>query len=212
MNDRMVSAEVPIDSIRRYSATPIITDENLINFSRTLEELQLFWLYCGFSVMRSRERAQGALSRLLDDAVGLLPFDRIRQLELEGRLRQSLEATRIGGWNRLEGFLSHTLSAQLDLAQGVLEQFEAIHGIGLAKARFFLLCTREDARVAVLDRHILQFLSDQGYSDVPEQTPKSREAYGRLERYFLQEADKSGIQLALFNLERWRERAQSDRH
>ncbi len=195
---------------RRYSDAPIITDENLVNFSRSLEELQLFWLYCGFSVMRSRKPAQTALTRLLDDGIGDLPFDRLRQLADTGKLRESLESTRIGGWDRLEGFLRQTAEGRLDLKHGKVEDFEAVHGIGLAKARFFLLCTRENARVAVLDRHILQFLRDQDYPEVPESTPKSRKVYTRLEGYFLREADKSGIHPAPFNLEQWRQRAQSD--
>jgi hypothetical protein len=206
-NSNSTTTMVAADTARRYSDAPIITDENLVNFSRSLEELQLFWLYCGFSVMRSRKPAQTALTRLLDDGIGDLPFDRLSQLANTGKLRKSLESTRIGGWDRLEGFVRHTAEGGLDLEHGKVEDFEAIHGIGLAKARFFLLCTRENARVAVLDRHILQFLRDQGYPEVPESTPKSRKVYTSLEGYFLQEAERSGIQPAQFNLEQWRRRA-----
>ncbi len=194
-------------SKKKYSAAPIITDENLVNFARSIEELQLFWLYCGFSVMRSRDRAQNALAQLLDSGVGNLPFDRLASLVQQGTLRAELEATRIGGWERLENFIRQTVALKLDLQAGSLEDFEAVHGIGLAKARFFLLCTRDDVRVAVLDRHILQFLRDRGYADVPDVTPKNRATYARLEAYFLQEAEKAGVHPAPFNLEQWRERA-----
>ncbi len=198
--------------VKIYSEEPvtIITDDNLINFERTTEQLQLFWLYCGFSVGKSRRHAQTALAKLLDAGKGKTPFGRLRSLIREGRLRPALLETRIGGWDRLENFLLDTVNAGFNLRTVTVEELEAIHGIGMTKARFFLLCTRETARCAVLDRHILEFLRDQQYGDVPDQVGKSRKTYLRLEGYFLQEADSAGLSAARFNLKIWRARARHD--
>lgn len=197
---------------KSYSEEPvtIITDDNLINFERTTEELQLLWLYCGFSVGKSRRQAQTALAELLDSSPGLTPFGRLRSLISAGRLQKELLLTRIGGWTRLEGFLVDTVNARFNLRTVKVEQLEAIHGIGLTKARFFLLCSRETARCAVLDRHILSYLRDQRYADVPDQVGKSRKTYLRLEGYFLNEADRAGLSPARFNLQLWRARARHD--
>ncbi len=197
---------------KRYSDEPvkIITDDNLINFERTTEELQLFWLYCGFSVGKSRKHAQTALARLLDAGEGKTPCGRLRALIREGKLRDELYATRVGGWDRLEKFLRQSVDSGFNLRTVTVEKLEAVHGIGLTKARFFLLCSRETARCAVLDRHILTFIREQGHPDVPEQVGKSRKEYLRLEGYFLEEADKAGLSAARFNLKQWRARAQHD--
>lgn len=191
-----------------YSSRPLITDENLINFRRTRKELEIFWLYCGFSVGKNRAQAQRALAALLDMGRGKTPFDRIRYLIQNGTLRKCLEATRIGAWNRLERFLRQSVTQPLDLVNASVDQLQSIHGIAAAKSRLFVLCTRENARCAVLDRHILSFLRDKGHS-VPESTPGSKKEYERIERLWLAEVDKSGLTPAQFNLKRWRERART---
>ena len=191
---------------KRYADTPLITDENLINFRRTQEQLEIFWLYCGFSVGKARDPAQKALAKLLDMGRGKTPFARVRSLIKAGTLRSSLEATRIGAWNRLERFLRESVTRPMNLRHATREQLQQVHGIAGAKSRFFLLCTRRNARCAVLDRHILAHLRDVGH-DVPEETPSSRKEYERIEQLWLAEVDKSGMTPAEYNLKRWRERA-----
>lgn len=194
--------------MKNYSSYPLISDENLINFNRNEEELQIFWLYCGFSVQRSRAQAQKALASLLDMGEGDLPFDRLRFLLKRQKLRTALEATRIGSYNRLERFLIDSSWKSVDFRNGTVDDFKRVHGIGDAKARFFILNTRKGARVAVLDRHILRELKSLGY-DVPENAPLSSTEYKRCEEYFLDEADKAAIEPARFNLSSWRKRARS---
>jgi len=185
--------------MKSYQSQSLITDENLINFNRSEEELQIFWLYCGFSVQRTRDHAQRALAQLLDMGEGRLPLDRVRFLLNEGRLRAALEATRIGSYRRLERFLIDSAKATPDFRNGTVEDFRRIHGIGPAKARFFMLNTRREARVAVLDRHILAELRALGY-DVPKQTPSYEAEYRRCESCFLKEANKAGLAPTQFNL------------
>lgn len=193
--------------MKSYQSQPLITDENLINFNRSEEEMQIFWLYCGFSVQRSRQQAQNALAKLLDMGEGKLPLDRIRFLLENKKLRSALETTRIGSYKRLERFLTDSANATPDFRNGTVDDFSRIHGIGSAKARFFLLNTRQNAHVAVLDRHILAELRSLGY-DVPDHTPNKEAEYRRCEAYFLKEADKAGVAPAQFNLSNWRKRAQ----
>jgi thermostable 8-oxoguanine DNA glycosylase len=192
-----------------YDKNLLITDENLVNFQRTDEELQIYVLYCGFSVQRSRSRAAAAMADILNAGEGNLPFDRISSLIESQQLRGTLEATRIGGFDRLEKFLRSISNADLDLKCCSLADLRAIHGLGPAKARFFLLNTRPDARVAVLDRHILAELRALGHK-VPEKPPQSEREYQRIEALFLAEADHVGEHPARFNLRTWRQRALPD--
>lgn len=191
-----------------FGGPPIITDENLINYQRTDEELQLFLLYCGFSVGKSRRHAQTSLAALLDMGKGKLPFDRLRWLVTNDRLSQAVVDCRIGGMTRITGFLQDCASRHLDLRDGAVESYLDLHGIGLTKSRFFMLCTREGARYAVLDRHILQYLRDSGCPDVPKDPPKGLKAYVRLEAFFAMLADKAGESCAVHNLQNWTIRAQ----
>ena len=195
---------------KRYSDAPLITDENLLKLKRTREEREIFWLYCGFSVGKSRDQAQRALGKLLDAGKGRTPFARIRSLIRAGTLRKELEKTRIGGWTRLEGFLRETIEKNPDLDGGTVDELQQVHGIAAAKSRFFILYTRANARHAVLDRHILSHLRDQGH-DVPDTAPASRRQYARIEALWLQELANSGMTPQQYNLKRWRERARGGR-
>lgn len=77
--------------------------------------------------------------------------------------------------------------------------------MGLKTSRFFLVHSRPNVRVAVLDTHILQWMKDEGY-DVPRQTPTNKKKYREIEDKFLAECDKRGVSPAQLDLEIWKSR------
>lgn len=86
-----------------------------------------------------------------------------------------------------------------------VEDLENIKGIGAKTARFFIMHSRPNQRIAVLDTHILHWLRDQGVA-APKTTPsKGSKKYKDLELTFLTLADKLGEDPAILDLRIWNE-------
>ncbi len=62
--------------------------------------------------------------------------------------------------------------------------------------------SREGARVAVVDTHVLKLLRGLGVPHVPDSVPSGK-AYARLERVMLDLSDASGMTVADFDLKVW---------
>jgi len=80
----------------------------------------------------------------------------------------------------------------------------SIKGIGFKTANCFLMHSRKDARCAAFDTHLLKFMKAMGCKDVPDQAPQSRKQHDRLEKVFLEIADKTGFAPADLDLITWR--------
>jgi len=76
-------------------------------------------------------------------------------------------------------------SLDLDLFKVTVDELDAIYGVGPKTSRFFVLHTRPNAYLAVLDTHILKFLKARGVYKVPRTTPQDKAVYERLERAWL---------------------------
>jgi hypothetical protein len=84
-----------------------------------------------------------------------------------------------------------------------VEELENIWGIGSKTARFFILHSRPNVRVAALDTHMLKLLRDNDV-DAPKTTPpKGSAKYKELELTALAIADKMGLSPAEFDLKVW---------
>ena len=119
--------------------------------------------------------------------------------DLPGRIK----SCGMGCYNqRAKSFLALAHSG-LDLKTCSIEELEGIPGIGPKTARFFILHTRRYVRVAVLDTHILRYMSDLGH-DVPRSTPSGKR-YLELEKTFLSLSDLSKKTPAQFDLAIWNE-------
>jgi hypothetical protein len=118
-------------------------------------------------------------------------------------LAQRIKSCGMGCFNhRARTFLALAHSG-LDLKTCTVEELEKIPGIGPKTSRYFLLHTRRDVRVAVLDTHILRYMSDLGH-EVPRSTPTGKR-YLDLEQTFIGLADLSQKSLAQFDLDIWNE-------
>lgn len=129
-----------------------------------------------------------------------LLFEFIQDMDTtDGALLHCLKECRSGSYTRIERCFREV--AELDVMTCTLSELEAIHGIGPKTARFFLKIARNDQDHAVLDTHTLKWLKYLGH-DVPKSTP-SGEKYLKIEKIFLDEAIKRGIDAAKLDTLIW---------
>lgn len=198
----------------------MIDPRNVINFNRTQEELEEFYLFC---VCVAGKTAQ-TQARLLDNFLNnffennrhpklndspsnkifskpLSPFAKIRLTIENGTLLDKLKNSKLGQYNRL--FHSFAGALDLDLFSCTIKDLENIKGVGPKTARMFIMQTRANQHYAAIDTHILKYLKKQGIS-VPKSTPSSGKAYDFLEQKFLELAKKNNMTPADFDLEIWK--------
>lgn len=169
-------------------------------------------LYAIIVAGKSARFAEAAMSRLRDELHMRVGgncshswFVAIRQACHQGLLRSVLEAARVGNYRktlRAFGYIAHS---DINLRRCTPDELERCPGIGLKTSRFYLRWTGRRARFAVLDVHILRWLSEQGHA-VPRHTPQSRKEYQRIEELFLQEADRLGEHPCDLDQRLWLER------
>jgi thermostable 8-oxoguanine DNA glycosylase len=111
------------------------------------------------------------------------PFSFIRCLSDEELLRR-LKKCRLGNYTRLAKAFRQLANARLDLKNITVSELEKIHGVGPKTARMFLLHTRPNQKLAVLDVHVLRFMREEFGWKVPKVTPSGK-AYAKIERDWL---------------------------
>lgn len=186
----------------------MIDPKNITNFNRTDAELEEFMLFA--IVVAGKKSAQQvrklssflALVRFNPKFMGMTPLDYVRYLDAGGVLESELELVKMGQYTRIGQAFRSLAASGLDLRACSVADLEALPGIGPKTARFFVLHTRENARVAALDTHVLKWLRSLGHS-TPKQTPPKAKAYAKLESVFLDEADRRGIHPAHLDLSVW---------
>ena len=112
------------------------------------------------------------------------------------------EEARAGVYEKLSRAVQELAKLDLDLSTCGPNDLEAVHGIGPKTSRFFIVWTRPDERVAVLDRHILKWLARRGFT-VPANTPANVNTYRRIEKAFLGEADRLKMSPRDLDLKIW---------
>lgn len=175
----------------------MITPTNITNFSRTLPELQEFFLFALFCAGKNSEYASKCLNRILDREGSDTLFERFKNLG-ESEVRDTLVNARIGQYGRLTKAIMQAVN--VDLNKCSLEDLMNIHGVGPKTARFFLLHTRQNYICAVLDTHILKFLRD-NQVDAPQNTPTNLKKYNDLERQFITIATEKFPTMTLADLD-----------
>jgi thermostable 8-oxoguanine DNA glycosylase len=154
------------------------------------EELECRILYAIIVAGKSARFAEQAFKQLFGTPTTSV-FEIVRAWVKEGVLPERLRTARVGNYGKIERAFKELVAAKIDLATCCPEELEKIHGIGPKTSRFYIIWTRPEARVAVLDVHILRWLRKLGH-DVPLITP-SQPRYARIEKLFLKIADESGL-------------------
>ncbi len=209
----------------------MIKPEKVTNFHRTNDELLEFWMFCIFVAGKRADTTSRKLEELLNlvdlnKQTGidfLLTRYKVVTKKLEVMTRGRVGAEPSMQDTYIESFLRQSKTGKYDSLSKSLEQtaslikkdpwflrnasvsdLEAIHGVGPKTARFFLLHSRSEQRVAVLDTHILKWLRGHGI-EAPKSTPSAGKTYNRLEQEFLTIAERMGIDSATLDLTIWKE-------
>ena len=178
----------------------------ITNFKRTDEELEEFWLFC----LCVAGKTAAIVAKLHNDFLTGTryqgsPFTKVQKMAKNGVLLDNLKRARLGQYGKLVKSFTETVNANLDLRKCTFKDLEEIHGVGPKTSRFFLLHSRPNQKIAVLDVHVLAYLKTKGY-DVPKTTP-DKKRYAEIEQMFLAEAKKQKLSIADFDLKIWSERA-----
>jgi len=193
----------------------MIDPRDVTNFNRTNAELEEFIIFCclvhGKTAAIQAQKLNNFLLKATDIYGDLSPFRLVWWLTKEGRLLELLSEAGIGQYKKLVPCLERLSSSGLNLKTCTTSDLEAIHGIGPKTARYFLMHSRPNQKIATLDRHILSWLRERGYEKAPASTP-SKAHYSYWENIFLKEAEKLGKSPELLDLEIWKNKSSRLQH
>jgi len=182
----------------------MIDPRHVTKYDRTQAELEEFWLFCLVVAGKTAMTQAKLLNDFLIDNRSnptQTPFQTIQELVDDNDLLAALKLSRLGQYTRLERAMR--LSLSLKLQTDSVDAFEAIPGVGSKTARFFLLHSRENQNIAVLDTHVLRFMRDQGLTE-QKGTPPKGPKYAALEKVFIDLAKKANMSIADYDLHIWR--------
>lgn len=166
----------------------MISPTSITNFYRNEDELQKFWLFCLFVAGKNSDIAARKINEILANITsGTLFFDVLKSLNITDLLTKH----KVGQYNRLNKAVTQSLP--LNLKTVSLNQLLDIHGVGPKTARFFLLHSRENCNHAVLDTHILKWLTSLGHFNCPKTTPQKASIYKFWEDVFVAEVNKAKV-------------------
>ena len=160
----------------------MITPTTITNYNRTEAELEEFLLFAILVAGKKAEMQAKKLDSFLFQSglCKMTPFEAIEHLLKLGESRYytignnplviCMKGHKLGQYKRLYNAFKGILKFKGNLKNVTIEQLESVNGIGSKTARFFILHSRPDAKVAVLDTHILKWLNEKGYK-VPKATP-----------------------------------------
>lgn len=184
----------------------MINPTEITNYNRTEAELEEFLMFAilvaGKGAEQQAKKLDAFLSFIKKHNFGKTPFECIQQC-IGYQLVNSMMVFKLGQYKRIEGAFKGILAFKGRLKNVTIEELESVKGIGSKTARFFVLHSRPDAKVAVLDTHILKWMSEQGYKNIPKATPPKKK-YAEIEKLFLQEAIRHQMTPADLDLTIWK--------
>lgn len=192
----------------------MINPENITNFNRTEEELEEFLM---FAILVAGKKAKQQAKKLdaflsFKSNLGLpddtTPFEFLEYISKGVWLWNTMKLHKLGQYKRLESAFKGILQFKGKLSTITIDELESVKGIGSKTARFFILHSRPDQEIAVLDTHILKWLAKATRIGMPKSTPSSKKKYKELEQLFLTEASIRNLKPADLDLQIWTEYAQ----
>lgn len=180
-------------------------------FNRLRDELEEFLMMSVCVAGKSAHVQARRLERFLyeSDDLGVSlarsPFDAVRVMVRKRELFKNLVRVGMGKYQLITlSFRTMVSDPDLDLWKVSWQRLTEIPGIREKTAKFFVLHSQADARVAVLDTHMHKKLKAVGYSPPP--FPPSRpEVYAFWELIVLSMADEAKLSPAAFDLRTWKE-------
>jgi endonuclease III len=183
----------------------MIDPTKFTNFGLNTNGLQEYILFAVGVAGKDAMITSKLLDKLLKKNKCKTPFNSIRAFKSESNLKSVMKETGFGCYTlKAKGFW-YLANSKINLATCSVEELEACPGIGMKTARFFIMHTRSgDCNVACLDTHVLKFMRDQGFDNIPKQTP-TRKRYLEIQDNFLNICKKKNLHPAVFDLQIWNE-------
>ncbi len=193
----------------------MIKPSEITKFNRTEAELEEFLLFSIMVAGKNSQQTAKKLDSFLFVTMGFLsPLSWVEHLlKLENGMSQSkplincMQGHKLGQYDRLYKAFKGIVKFKNNLSNVTVQELESVHGIGAKTARFFVLHSRPNQQLAVLDTHILRWMRDQGI-DAPKATPSGKK-YQQLEQLFLDIAQQKGISVAELDLHIWKQYSQN---
>lgn len=178
----------------------MIDPTKITDFKRTEQELEELLLFCILVAGKTAAIQAKKLEWFLQQDKTRSPFDLLRHYIKKGILLEKIQEAKLGQYSRLVRAFVQVL--ELDVFNCTVEELEAITGIGPKTARFYILHSRKNQQVAVLDTHVLKWLRDELGLQAPKSTPSAKQ-YLILEKAFLNYCKANKKNPAIFDLEIW---------
>lgn len=191
----------------------MITPTTITNFNRTEAELEEFLMFAILVAGKGAEQQAKKLDQFLQQQQfanaeaqkqgrSWTPFDELELQIKNNYLTENMMKHKLGQYKRLLFAFLGILRFKGNLKTVTIEELESIKGIGSKTARFFVLHSRPNVKVAVLDTHILKWMKAIGH-DVPKATP-TKKKYGIIEKLFLCMAEARNMSPADLDLHIWK--------
>lgn len=186
----------------RYAGGTLIDPTKITDFNRNQQQLQELLLFCIIVAGKKASIQAQKLEQFLTtgNPKGFMPFGYIRYCIKTGTLLERIKEAKLGQYTKIEKAFKQAI--QIDVERCTVQDLEKVHGIGSKTSRFFLLHSRRNQRVAVLDTHILRWMREELGIETPKSTPSSNQ-YARLEAEFLTYCDKTKQNPATLDLKIW---------
>lgn len=183
----------------------MITPTTITNYNRTEAELEEFLMFAilvaGKGAEQQAKKLDAFLKHCMHDQIGK-PFKQIEELDKLNWLEIKMKQFKLGQYKRIGHAFREILKFKGKLKKVTIEELESVKGIGSKTARFFVLHSRPNVKVAVLDTHILKWMKAIGH-DVPKATP-TKKKYGIIEKLFLCMAEARNMSPADLDLHIWK--------
>jgi hypothetical protein len=188
----------------------MIIPSEISDFWRDTYALEEFALFAVVTAGKKAEQMAEKLDLFLEPMSDIrfhhpevdTPFRYVRFLRDRNLLENQLRACKLGQYGRIVTAWSALID--LDPVNCTVEDLSSLKGIGPKTARFFLLHSRPDQRLACLDTHILHWLrKERKFSLAPKISPCSERKYQIWENIFLRECDYLRRTPAELDLEIW---------
>jgi thermostable 8-oxoguanine DNA glycosylase len=184
----------------------MITPTTITNYNRTEEELEEFLMFAILVAGKGAEQQAKKLEEFLWNGSGRSPFDYIQWLNDKNQLMDCMKACKLGQYKRITSAFKGILKFKDNLKNVTIDELEGVKGIGSKTARFFILHSRPNQQLAVLDTHILKWLAKATRIGMPKSTPP-KSKYKTIESLFLTEASIRNMSPADLDLQIWKEYA-----
>lgn len=193
----------------------MIDPTKITNYNRTTHELQELLLFCiavaGKNATTTAKNLEKLLSYCYRMSQNKEPFAAVRYVHDNFDLPTQMRIYGFGCWKLKSRGIAAAAASDLDLRTCSIEDLEALPGVGQKTARFFILHSRRNAKVACLDTHILKWMAYfTGFPNVPTQSPSSRSQYLLWEKVFLEIAEAMKTSPADLDLKIWNKQRGTD--